>query len=96
MSQRLQLAIHVTPFLPIVVSNSCTVSDVRRFLSGCISKVCHNTYPQIIGGRIPAGSSIVIIERTEVPHHMLLLRYSMVQALLYSQLSFFVCPLPSR
>ncbi|XP_073392413.1 elongator complex protein 4 isoform X1 [Physcomitrium patens] len=50
---------------------------------------------QIIGGGIPVGSLVMIMEDNEAPHHMLLLRYFMAQGLVHSQPLFFASPLPS-
>lgn len=52
-------------------------------------------YPQIIGGGIPVGSLVMIMEDNEAPHHMFLLRYFMAQSLVHSQPLFFASPLPS-
>ena len=50
---------------------------------------------QIIGGGIPVGSLVMIMEDNEAPHHMLLLRYFMAQGIVHSQPLFFASPLPS-
>ena len=41
------------------------------------------------------GGILMIMEDTEAPHHMLLLRYFMAQGLVHSQPLFFASPLPS-
>lgn len=54
-----------------------------------------NIYLQILGGGIPVGSLVMIVEDNEAPHHMLLLRYFMAQGLVHSQPLFFASPLQS-
>lgn len=64
---------------------------LRRFLS----QRPLNMYLQIIGGGIPVGSLVMIMEDNEAPHHMLFLRYFMAQGLVHSQPLLFASPLPS-
>ncbi|KAG6543307.1 hypothetical protein Mapa_015221 [Marchantia paleacea] len=50
---------------------------------------------QIIGGGIPVGGIVMVMEDLEAPHHMLLLRYFMAQGLAHGQPLLFASPLSS-
>ncbi len=48
-----------------------------------------------MGGGIPVGGLVMVMEDIEAPHHMPLLRFFMAQGLVHSQPLFFATPLPS-
>jgi elongator complex protein 4 len=48
-----------------------------------------------VGGGIPVGGLVMVMEDIEAPHHMPLLRFFMAQGLVHSQPLFFATPLPS-
>ncbi|KAL2636430.1 hypothetical protein R1flu_007909 [Riccia fluitans] len=50
---------------------------------------------QIIGGGIPIGGIVMVMEDLEAPHHLLLLRYFMAQGLAHGQPLLFASPLLS-
>ncbi|KAH9314176.1 hypothetical protein KI387_022803, partial [Taxus chinensis] len=49
----------------------------------------------VIGGGIPIGGIVMIMEDIEAPHHLLLLRYFMAQGLVHRQPLFYASPLAS-
>ncbi|CAM6067671.1 unnamed protein product [Sphagnum tenellum] len=54
-----------------------------------------NPLSLIVGGGIPVGGLVMVMEDIEAPHHMPLLRFFMAQGLVHSQPLFFATPLPS-
>jgi hypothetical protein len=75
-------------------TNLC-IAILHWSIPSCSGIVSLDEDAQIIGGGIPRGGIVMVMEDLEAPHHMLLMRYFMAQGLVHGQPLLYASPLPS-
>ena len=68
---------------------------IRTFLIFSHLLLDHKTPAQILGGGLPLGTLLLVLEDSFAPLHLILLRYFLAQGISHSQPLLLAAPLPS-